>query len=161
MGYTSARRRPVATPISTSSRVSARAAVSVSALSARSAARTCCWRARTGRLAASLVRHCDRAIILSDMEAGRIACTRIGGPLLLGGSGNGLVLPKCWASCSRTAVLNCRRARRLRQRPAQVQLLHTGNDKSGRCRAAERRQQLSPPAAPPNHGSESREPSTK
>jgi len=36
------------------------------------------------RLAASLVRHCDRAIILSDMEAGRIACTRIGGPLLFG-----------------------------------------------------------------------------
>ena len=30
------------------------------------------------RLAASLVRHCDRAVILSDMEAGRIACTRIG-----------------------------------------------------------------------------------
>ena len=36
------------------------------------------------RLAASLVRHCDRAIILSDMEAGRIACTRTGGPLLFG-----------------------------------------------------------------------------
>jgi Transposase DDE domain len=33
---------------------------------------------------ASLARHCDRAIILSDMEAGRIACTRIGGPLLFG-----------------------------------------------------------------------------
>jgi hypothetical protein len=30
------------------------------------------------RLAASLVRHCDRAIILSDMAAGRIVCTRIG-----------------------------------------------------------------------------------
>jgi Transposase DDE domain len=36
------------------------------------------------RLAASLARHCDRAVILSDMEAGRIACTRIGGPLLFG-----------------------------------------------------------------------------
>ena len=36
------------------------------------------------RLAASLVRHCDRAVILSDMAAGRIACTRIGGPLLFG-----------------------------------------------------------------------------
>jgi hypothetical protein len=36
------------------------------------------------RLAASLVRHCDRAVMLSDMEAGRIACTRIGGPLLFG-----------------------------------------------------------------------------
>ena len=36
------------------------------------------------RLAASLVRHCDRAVIVSDIEAGRIACTRIGGPLLFG-----------------------------------------------------------------------------
>jgi hypothetical protein len=36
------------------------------------------------RLAASLLRHCDRAIILSDMEVSRIACTRIGGPLLFG-----------------------------------------------------------------------------
>jgi hypothetical protein len=36
------------------------------------------------RLAASLVRHCDRAIILSEMAAGRIVCTRIGGPLLFG-----------------------------------------------------------------------------
>jgi hypothetical protein len=36
------------------------------------------------RLVASLVRHCDRAVILSDMEAGRIACTRLGGPLLFG-----------------------------------------------------------------------------
>src|SRR5215469_15444461 len=40
--------------------------------------------AELDRLAASLVRHCDRAVILSDMEAGRIACTRIGGPLLFG-----------------------------------------------------------------------------
>ena len=36
------------------------------------------------RLAASLARHCDRAVILSDIEAGRIACTRIGGALLFG-----------------------------------------------------------------------------
>jgi Transposase DDE domain len=36
------------------------------------------------RLAASLVRHCERAVIVSDIEAGRIACTRIGGPLLFG-----------------------------------------------------------------------------
>jgi hypothetical protein len=36
------------------------------------------------RLAASLARHCDRAIILSEMAAGQIACTRIGGPLLFG-----------------------------------------------------------------------------
>src|SRR5215472_2458032 len=45
MGCMSARRRPEATPISTSSRVSARAAVSASASSVRSAAKTCCWRA--------------------------------------------------------------------------------------------------------------------
>ena len=36
------------------------------------------------RLAATLMRHCDRSIILSEMAAGRIACTRIGGPLLFG-----------------------------------------------------------------------------
>ena len=36
------------------------------------------------RLAASLARHCDRVVILSDMQAGRIVCTRIGGPLLFG-----------------------------------------------------------------------------
>ena len=52
------------------------------------------------RLAASLVRHCDRAVML----AGRIACTRIGGPLLLGGSGSGSALPRYWASCLRAAV---------------------------------------------------------
>ena len=36
------------------------------------------------RLIASLARHSARAMILSDIEAGRIACTRIGGPLLFG-----------------------------------------------------------------------------
>ncbi len=36
------------------------------------------------RLIASLVRHSERAMILSDMESGRLACTRIGGPLLFG-----------------------------------------------------------------------------
>ena len=36
------------------------------------------------RLTASLARHCDRAVMLSDMEAGRIACTRIVGRLLFG-----------------------------------------------------------------------------
>ncbi len=36
------------------------------------------------RLIASLARHSERAMIVSDMEAGRIACTRIGGPLLFG-----------------------------------------------------------------------------
>jgi hypothetical protein len=36
------------------------------------------------RLIASLARYNERAIVLSDMEAGRLACTRIGGPLLFG-----------------------------------------------------------------------------
>lgn len=36
------------------------------------------------RLAASFTRHLDRAMMLSDMEAGRLSCTRIGGPLLFG-----------------------------------------------------------------------------
>ena len=36
------------------------------------------------RLIASIARHSERAMILSDMEAGRLACTRIGGPLLFG-----------------------------------------------------------------------------
>ena len=36
------------------------------------------------RLIASLARHSERAMILSDMEAGRLACVRIGGPLLFG-----------------------------------------------------------------------------
>jgi hypothetical protein len=36
------------------------------------------------RLIASLARHSERAMILTEMEAGRIACTRIGGPLLFG-----------------------------------------------------------------------------
>jgi hypothetical protein len=36
------------------------------------------------RLIASLARHSERAMILSEMAAGRISCTRIGGPLLFG-----------------------------------------------------------------------------
>src|SRR5512133_2751320 len=36
------------------------------------------------RLAASLARHSERAMILSEMDAGRLCCTRIGGPLLFG-----------------------------------------------------------------------------
>lgn len=36
------------------------------------------------RLVASLARHSERAMILSEMEAGRLSCTRIGGPLLFG-----------------------------------------------------------------------------
>ena len=36
------------------------------------------------RLIASLARHSERAMVLSDMEVGRLACIRIGGPLLFG-----------------------------------------------------------------------------
>jgi Transposase DDE domain len=36
------------------------------------------------RLVAALARHSDRMMILSDVAAGRIACTRMGGPLLFG-----------------------------------------------------------------------------
>jgi hypothetical protein len=36
------------------------------------------------RLVASLARHSERAMILSEMDAGRLSCTRIGGPLLFG-----------------------------------------------------------------------------
>ena len=36
------------------------------------------------RLIASLARHSERAMVLSDMAAGHLACVRIGGPLLFG-----------------------------------------------------------------------------
>ncbi|MGC8478270.1 MAG: IS1634 family transposase, partial [Acetobacteraceae bacterium] len=36
------------------------------------------------RLVASIARHAERSIILSDIDAGRIAAHRIGGPLLFG-----------------------------------------------------------------------------
>jgi hypothetical protein len=36
------------------------------------------------RLASSIVRHSERSVILSDVDAGRIASHRIGGPLLFG-----------------------------------------------------------------------------
>src|SRR5512144_178624 len=36
------------------------------------------------RLVASLARHSERVMILTEMEAGRLSCTRIGGPLLFG-----------------------------------------------------------------------------
>lgn len=36
------------------------------------------------RLIAQLARHSERSVILSEMEAGAIACQRIGGPLLFG-----------------------------------------------------------------------------
>src|SRR5512144_266706 len=41
-------------------------------------------RGELDRLAASLARHSERAMILSEMDAGRLSCTRIGGPLLFG-----------------------------------------------------------------------------
>ena len=85
MGCTSARRRPEATPISTSSRAEREGGrVRQRIIRALGRKDVLLASGELERLAASLVRHCDRAIILSDMEAGRIACTRIGGPLLFG-----------------------------------------------------------------------------
>jgi len=78
----SARRRREATPTCTSSRTSARAVASV--IRALGRKDVLIASGELDRLIASLVRHCDRAMILSEMEAGRIACTRIGGPLLFG-----------------------------------------------------------------------------
>jgi Phage integrase central domain len=49
------------------------------------------------RLVASLARHSERAMILSEMEAGRLACTRIGGPLLFGR------IEPIWAAKTETA----------------------------------------------------------
>ena len=49
------------------------------------------------RLIASLARHSERAMILSDMEAGQIACTRIGGPLLFGRLWERLGIPEVLA----------------------------------------------------------------
>ena len=49
------------------------------------------------RLIASIARHSERAMILSDMEAGRLACTRIGGPLLFGRLWEGLGIADVFA----------------------------------------------------------------
>ena len=51
------------------------------------------------RLIASLARHSDRAKIVSDIEAGQIACKRIGGPLLFGRLWQRLGSETCWARC--------------------------------------------------------------
>ena len=42
------------------------------------------------RLIASFARHSERSMVLSDMEVGRLACIRIGGPLLFGRLGERL-----------------------------------------------------------------------
>jgi Transposase DDE domain len=49
------------------------------------------------RLIASLARHSERAMILSEMEAGRLACTRIGGSLLFGRLWERLGIPEVLA----------------------------------------------------------------
>ena len=49
------------------------------------------------RLIALMARHSERAMILSDMEAGRLACTRIGGPLLFGRLWEGLGIADVFA----------------------------------------------------------------
>ena len=61
------------------------------------------------RLTASLARHCDRAVMLSHMEAGRRAASSaraLAGRCCSGGCGSGSALPRSWASCCRTAVLS-------------------------------------------------------
>lgn len=45
------------------------------------------------RLAEALARHSERAVILSEMAAGRIACRRIGAPLLFGRLWEDLAVP--------------------------------------------------------------------
>ena len=52
------------------------------------------------RLAASLVRHCDRAVILAKMEAGRIACTALVGRSCSGALKAARALPSCLANSS-------------------------------------------------------------
>ena len=46
------------------------------------------------RLAASLVRHCDRAVILSDMEAAASPARALADRCCLGASGSGSALPR-------------------------------------------------------------------
>jgi hypothetical protein len=46
------------------------------------------------RLAIALARHSERAILLSDMESGRLSCMRIGGPLLFGRLWDRLEIPQ-------------------------------------------------------------------
>jgi hypothetical protein len=53
------------------------------------------------RLVASLARHSERAMILSEMETGRLSCTRIGGPLLFGRLWERLGIPEVLADLLR------------------------------------------------------------
>ena len=64
------------------------------------------------RLIASLARHSERAMILSDMEAGRISCMRIGGPLLFGRLWDRLGIPDVLADlvCGRGFAFAVERA---------------------------------------------------
>src|SRR3954463_3612256 len=78
----SARSASTATPTSTSSRPCARTAAPSSASS-----RTWAARRPSRRPASSVARYAERAVVLSQLEAGnpeRLACTRIGAPLLFG-----------------------------------------------------------------------------
>jgi len=47
------------------------------------------------RLAASIVRHSERSLILSDIDAGRIESRRIGGPFLAAGCLCSMEQPGC------------------------------------------------------------------
>lgn len=70
--------------ICTSSRVFARANRSASALQALGRKDHLIASGALDRLLASIGRHTERSVILSDMAAGTLACTRIRGPLLFG-----------------------------------------------------------------------------
>src|SRR6185369_14876908 len=74
------------------------------------------------RLASSVARYAERALVWSQIEAGnpeRLACTRIGAPLLLRAAVGGDRLPRGGGGPSRRAGLRVPgRARRLRHRAA-------------------------------------------
>ena len=81
------------------------------------------------RLIASLARHSERAMVLSDMEAGDLAYVRLGGPLLFG---------RLWERLGPGAVVNdlldCRGFEFAVERAVFVSVLHrpfvSGSDRS-------------------------------
>ena len=81
------------------------------------------------RLIASLARHSERAMVLNDMEAGDLACIRIGGPLLFGRLWEGLGL-----GCVVNEVLDGRGFEFALERAVFVSVLHrlfvSGSDRS-------------------------------
>ena len=94
------------------------------------------------RLAASLARYAERAVVLSDLEAGRIACKRIGAPLLFGRLWERPAAEGCGRAARRARFRVPRRARRVRQRAASAHGLRLGprlREVDGRLRHPRRR----------------------